>query len=80
MKNEWIVIRDYDYKEQLPKQDCMIWITRTWFTGERWVQKVNYFAGENIEWDGALAWMPDCENEPDPYMGHDAITVQNVRS
>lgn len=80
MKNEWNVIRDYDYKEQLPKEDCMIWITRVFCTGERWVQKVNYYAGENIECGGTLAWMEDREIEPEPYMGDDAMTVQNVRS
>lgn len=79
-ENEWIVIRDYDYKRHLPKEDCMIWITRVFCTGKRWVQKINYYAGENIEWDGALAWMSDCEDKPKPYMGDDAVTVQNVRN
>ncbi len=80
MDKEWIKIQGYEYKDQLPKEDCMIWITRVFCTGERWVQKVEYYAGENIDWDGTLAWMPDCEDKPEPYMGNDVICVQNVRS
>ncbi len=77
---EWIKIQDYDYKNKLPKEDCMIWITRTMYTGERWVQKVEYYADKNIEWDGTVAWMPDQEEEPSPYLGDDVIAVQNVRT
>lgn len=39
MNEKWIEIRGYEYKDELPKEDCMIWITRTMYTGERWVQK-----------------------------------------
>ena len=37
---QWIIIDGYDYKEKLPKEDCMIWITRVCITGKRWVQRV----------------------------------------
>ena len=80
MNEKWIKIQGHEYKDALPKEDCMIWITRTFFTGERWVQKVKHHSGENIEWAGTLAWMPDQEIQPEPYMGNDVITVQNVRS
>ncbi len=78
---EWIKIQDYDFRDCLPKEDCMIWITRTCCTGERWVQKVDFYADseEGIEWDGTVAWMPDQEEEPGPYMGDDVVCVQNVR-
>lgn len=80
MIGRWVKIQGYEYKDHLPKEDCAMWITRATYTGERWVQKIEYYAGEDIEYDGTLAWMPDCKNKPDPYMGCDAITVQNVRS
>lgn len=80
IKYGWIKIQGYEYKDQLPKKDCMIWITRVFCTGERWVQKVEYYAGEDIDWDGTLAWMPDCEKEPEPYMGNDVRVIQSVRS
>ena len=34
---------------------------------------------KGIEWDGTVAWMPDQETQPEPYMGKDVIAVQNVR-
>ena len=68
MNGEWIKIQGCEYKNQLPREDCMIWITRTMFTGE------------NIEQDGTVAWMPDQEERPEPYTGHDVIAVQNVRN
>ncbi|MDE5909845.1 MAG: hypothetical protein K2H52_14040 [Lachnospiraceae bacterium] len=80
MNGEWIKIQGCEYKNKLPREDCMIWITRTMFTGERWVQRVEYYAGENIEQDGTVAWMPDQEERPEPYTGHDVIAVQNVRN
>lgn len=41
--NRWVLI-DYDFRDKLPKEDCEIWITRVCFTGERWVQKVDFYA------------------------------------
>jgi len=78
---EWIKIQDYDFRDYLPKEDCMIWITRTWCTGERQVQKVDFYVDseKGIEWDGTVAWMPDQEKKPDPYMGNDVICIQHVR-
>lgn len=78
---EWIKIQDYDFRDHLPKEACMIWITRTCFTGERWVQKVNFYADnkKGIEWDGTIAWMPGQEEKPAPYMGDDVSCIQNVR-
>lgn len=78
---EWILI-DYDFREKLPKEDCEIWITRVMFTGERWVQKVDFYAeDEDIEWDGTIAWMVAEEGEdmPEPCEEICVITIQNVR-
>lgn len=78
---EWSLI-DSKFKEKLPKQDCKIWITRTCFTGERWVQKVDYYAeSKDIEWDGTIAWMIAEKNdaEPIPCTEKFIITVQEVR-
>ena len=78
---EWILI-DSNFVEKLPKSDCEIWITRTCFTGERWVQKVDFYADtQDIEWDGTIAFMIVEENdeEPDPYTGNYITNIQNVR-
>ena len=62
MKN-WILI-DSDFVEKLPTNNCEIWITRTCFTGERWVQKVNFYVdNQDIEWDGTIAFMIAEEND-----------------
>lgn len=78
---DWILI-DYDFRKKLPKKDCDIWITRTCFTGERWVQKEKYYADtHNIEWDGTIAFMTaeEGDSEPDPCMDKHVIAIQNVR-
>lgn len=78
---EWILV-DCDFRSKLPKQDCDIWITRIWFTGERWVQKVKFYAdNKDIEWDGTVAWLVanEGDDEPEPYTGVYVTTVQNVR-
>ena len=78
---EWILI-NYDFREKLPKQDCKIWITRIDFTGDRWVQKVEFYADtEDIEWDGTIAWMIAEENdsEPIPCVERLVKTIQSVR-
>lgn len=78
---KWILI-DSNYTEKLPKEDCEIWITRTCFTGERWVQKVNFYTDtQDIEWDGTIAFMIAEENdeEPNPYTGKYITNIQNVR-
>ena len=55
--NRWVLI-DYDFRDKLPKVDCVIWLTRVCFTGERWVQKVDFYADEqDIEYDGTIALM-----------------------
>lgn len=64
-----MVLIDYDFREKLSKNDCKIWITRTCFTGERWVQKVEFYVGtQDIEWDGTIAFMvaENGDREPDP--------------
>ncbi|MBP3543025.1 MAG: hypothetical protein J6J86_02240 [Lachnospiraceae bacterium] len=76
----WIKIQDSSYIEQMPKEDCMIWITRTMCTGRRWTQRIEYYAGHDIMYDGAIAWMSDQEEQPEPYMGNDVEVVQYVRS
>lgn len=81
MKKEWIPI-DYDFKRKLPKQDCEIWITRVLYTGERFVQKVEYWSNEkDIEWDGTIAFMLASEEEdrPEPYNKPCFVAIQNVR-
>lgn len=78
---EWILI-DYDFREKLPEEDCEIWITRVMYTGERWVQKVDFYAeDEDIEWDGTIAWMvaEEGEDKPEPCEEICVITIQNVR-
>ena len=78
---EWTLI-DYDFRDKLPKEDCKIWITRTMCTGERWVQKVDFYADtKDIEWDGTIAWMiaKDNEDKPDPCDTNYGIAIQNVR-
>ena len=78
---DWILI-DYNYREKLPKNDCKIWITRTWYTGERMVQKVDYHAElRDIEWDGTIAWMKADENnvEPVPCKERLVMTIQWAR-
>ena len=78
---DWILI-DYDFRENLPKNDCEIWITRTCFTGKRWVQKENYYADtQDIEWDGTIAFMiaEEGDIEPEPYGEEFLVTIQNVR-
>ena len=78
---DWILI-DYDFREKLPKDDCEIWITRTCFTGERWVQKVDFYVeDQDIEWDGTIAFMiaEEIDTEPSPCAEEDTITIQNVR-
>lgn len=79
---EWNLI-DYDIAEKLPKEDCEIWITRTCFDGSRWVQKVDFYAGEEeiIGWDGTLAWMivNDNDEKPEPYQGEYLHLIQHVR-
>lgn len=78
---EWTLI-DYDFRDKLPKEDCKIWITRTMCTGERWVQKVDFYADtKDIEWDGTIAWMiaKDNEDKPDPCDIKICIAIQNVR-
>ena len=78
---EWTLI-DYDFRDKLPKEDCEIWITRTMCTGERWVQKVDFYSDtKDIEWDGTIAWMiaEDNENKPDPCDTNYGIAIQNVR-
>ena len=81
MKKEWILI-DYDFRDKLPQEDCEIWITRTCFTEERWVQKVDFYADtQDIEWDGTIAFMiaEDGDSEPEPCTETYTITIQNVR-
>lgn len=80
---EWNLI-DYDIIHNLPKEDCEIWITRVWFTGIRWVQKVDFYADDEliIMWDGTLAWMiatDDDEEKPEPYEGEYLHLIQHVR-
>ena len=73
---------DYNIKENLPKEDCEIWITRTCFDGSRWVQKVDFYTDneEIIEWDGTLAWMvaSDEDEKPEPYQGEYCHLIQHV--
>ncbi len=78
---DWVLI-DYDFREKLPKNDCEVWITRICFTGERWVQKVNFYADtKDIKWDGTIAFMIAEENdtEPSPCTEKYIMTIQNVR-
>lgn len=78
---EWTLI-DYDFRDKLPKEDCEIWITRTMFTEERWVQKVDFYVeARDIEWDGTIAWMIAEENDeqPEPFNDEYIITIQNAR-
>lgn len=78
---DWILI-DYDFREKLPKNDCEIWITRTCFTGERWVQKEDYYADtQDIEWDGTIAFMiaKEGDMEPEPCREKCVMTIQNAR-
>ena len=79
---EWNLI-DYDIIENLPKEDCEIWITRTCFDGRRWVQKVHFYTDNEdiIEWDGTLAWMVASEEDefPKPYEGEYMELIQHVR-
>lgn len=78
---EWTLI-DYDFRDKLPKEDCEIWITRTMFTGERWVQKVDFYAEDrDIEWDGTIAWMiaEEDDEQPEPCNDEYTITIQSVR-
>jgi len=78
---DWVLM-DCDFREKLPKNDCEIWITRTCFTGERWVQKVDFYADtKDIEWDGTIAFMiaGDKDIEPSPYTGEYKTAIQNVR-
>lgn len=78
---EWILI-DSDFQSKLPKEDCEIWITRVFYTGERWVQKVDYWADtEDIEWDGTIAWMraEDGEETPLAYSGVHYGAIQMFR-
>lgn len=73
---------DYDFRERLPKENCEIWITRTCFTNERWVQKVDFYVeDQDIEWDGTIAFMVADKNdiEPSPCEEKYTITIQNVR-
>nr|DAW89002.1 MAG TPA: hypothetical protein [Bacteriophage sp.] len=77
----WVLI-DYDFKEKLPKVDCEIWITRVSFTGERWVQKVSFYAeAQDIGWDGTIAWMVVARDEgkPEPCNEIGTMTIQSVR-
>lgn len=78
---DWVLI-DYDYKEKLPKADCEIWITRVCFAGERWVQKVSFYAdGQDIDWDGTIAWMVAEKDEDKPEACDEIYTrtIQSVR-
>ncbi len=76
----WIKIQDSSYLQRMPKEDCMIWITRTMYTGRRWTQRIKHYAGHDIMYDGTIAWMPDQEEQPEPYIGCDVEVVQLVRS
>lgn len=79
---EWNLI-DFDIREKLPKEDCEIWITRTFCDGSRWVQKVDFYTDneEIIEWDGTLAWMVANKKDvkPEPYHGKYLLLIQHVR-
>lgn len=78
---EWILI-DYDFRDKLPKEDCEIWITRICCFGDRWVQKVDFYAEDkDIIWDGTIAWMVAHENDvpPEPCKELCVMTIQNVR-
>ena len=78
--NRWVLI-DYDFRDKLPKEDCEIWITRVCFTGERWVQKVDFYAdAQDIEYDGTIAWMV-AENDimPKPCNARHPTVIQAVR-
>ena len=79
---EWNLI-DYDVVDKLPKEDCEIWITRTYFDGSRWVQKVDFYVDDEeiIMWDGTLAWMiaSDEDEELEPYQGEYIHLIQHVR-
>ena len=78
--NRWILI-DYDFRDKLPKEDCEIWITRVCFTGERWVQKVDFYEDtKDIEYDGTIAWMI-VENDvmPKPCNARHTMVIQAVR-
>lgn len=81
MKKEWTLI-DYNFRDKLPKENCKLWITRTMCTGERWVQKIDFYAGDkDIIWDGTIAWMiaEDNEKEPEPCSNESVVAIQNVR-
>lgn len=79
---KWNLI-GYNIREQLPKEDCEIWVTRTCFDGSRWVQKVNFYTDDEeiIGWDGTLAWMIADENDEKPalYQGEYLYLIQHVR-
>lgn len=78
---EWIKI-DENYKNNLPKEDCEIWITRVSGFCDSWVQKVHYYAETlDIEWDGTIAFMvaEDKDKEPTPYSDRFAMAIQNYR-
>ena len=78
---EWIKI-DENYKNNLPKKDCEIWITRVSGFCDPWVQKVHYYAETlDIEWDGTIAFMvaEDKDKEPTPYSDRFAMAIQNYR-
>lgn len=74
---------DYDVADKVPKEDCEIWITRVYYDGSRWVQKVNFYADDEeiIGWDGTLAWMIaiDGDETPEPYEGEYLHLIQHVR-
>lgn len=78
---EWILI-NCDFREHLPKEDCEIWITRLNCLGERWVQKVDYYAEtKDIAWDGTIAFMVAGNDEKAPLPCNEKYVelIQNVR-
>ena len=81
---DWIAI-DEDYRELLPKEDCELWITRVFFNGSRFVQKIDFYYSEtnqDIEYDGTIAWkkvINSNEDKPEPYELVSAIPIQFVR-
>lgn len=78
---EWVLI-DHDFRRKLPVEDCEIWITRVMYTGDRWVQKVVFYADtQDIDWDGTVAWMIADKGDikPEPYNEKLITVIQDVR-
>lgn len=74
MSREWNKIQDISYINNLPKEDCEIWITRERSDGHRWVQKIDYYINEGkISWHGVIAWMLyiNGDTKPEAYSGND---------